>query len=195
MNIYQNWNWIRNIDTNQWTPNSDSLNKSDFDVLVQDTEQLAYYQKCLSGSTYVSVQSQIIGSNSVQINDVYEVLSHYTASSYYFDSIGLTYCQPFSGTLPEDPVVISSTSSLYNYLYKIVPDYNLTLKNLFTPKRLIDDQDVNVFYVDIASTTSFSNLGDPMVGLVVALCLERCVFSYQARSSRQWQGVWAPSSM
>ena len=168
MSNFNNLNWVRNIDTGNWEPNNDSLVKSDFNSLVQDLESVSFYQKCLNGSTYVGVQSQIIGSGSnVSINNVYELLSFYTASSYYYDSIGLTYCQPFTGILPDDAVSISSTSSLYNYLDKIVPDYNLTLKNLFTPKRLINDQESNVFYVDIASTTSFIDLSKSMVGLII----------------------------
>ena len=152
-----NNNWSRNIDTGKWSPAADVLKKTDFDAIKEAFKSYRFYQKCLSGSTYVGVDSVVTGSeNSATIQNVYDILNLKNIQfSYYFDNIGLsplTYVQPFSGILPNNPSVVSSTSSLYTLTEKVFPEYNSTLKNLFTPERLIKDQKENVFYVDVATT-------------------------------------------
>ena len=164
-----NNNWSRNIDTGKWTPLPDSLKKTDFDALAQDVKTYRFYQKCLSGSTYVAINTAITGSSS--LSNVYDVLNiSATPSSYYFDLLGtspLTYVQPFSGTLPKNPSPIIATSSLNLWIDKLLPEYNHTLKNLFTPERLIKDQKDNLFYVDLATTTILDNLTSSIPSLVI----------------------------
>ena len=167
-----NNNWSRNIDTGKWTAAADVLQKTDFDALKQEYKSYRFYQKCLSGSTYVGVSSVVVGSeNQATIQNVYDILNlKDTPYSYYFDNIGsnpLTYIQPFSGVLPSNPSLISTTSSLYSLTEKVFPDYNLTLKNLFTPERLIKDQKENLFYVDVATTERLDDLTVDFTGLVL----------------------------
>ena len=164
-----NNNWSRNVDTGKWTPAIDALKKSDFDALAQDVKTYRFYQKCLSGSTYVGINATIDGSSS--LNNVYDILNlSATPSSYYFDFLGsspLNYIQPFTGIAPYNPSLIISTSSLNQWTDKILPEYNHTLKNLFTPERLIKDQKNNLFYVDLATTTIIDNLSANLPHLVI----------------------------
>lgn len=167
-----NNNWSRNIDTGKWTPAADVLKKTDFDAIKEAFKSYRFYQKCLSGSTYVGVNSPVVGSeNLATIANVYDILNlQNTQFSYYFDNIGLsplTYVQPFSGILPNNPSVVSSTSSLYTFTEKVLPDYNLTLKNLFTPERLINDQKENLFYVDVSTTDRLDDLTVDFTGLIL----------------------------
>ena len=167
-----NNNWSRNIDTGKWSPAADVLKKTDFDAIKEAFKSYRFYQKCLSGSTYVGVDSVVTGSeNSATIQNVYDILNLKNIQfSYYFDNIGLsplTYVQPFSGILPNNPSVVSSTSSLYTLTEKVFPEYNSTLKNLFTPERLIKDQKENVFYVDVATTDRLDDLAIDFTGLIL----------------------------
>ena len=167
-----NNNWSRNIDTGKWSAAADILKKTDFDALKQEFKSYRFYQKCLSGSTYVGVSSLVVGpENRATLENVYDILNLQNAqNSYYFDSIGsnpLTYIQPFSGILPNNPSLISTTSSLYSLTDKVFSDYNLTLKNLFTPERLIKDQKENLFYVDLATTERLDDLNIDLTGLIL----------------------------
>lgn len=162
-----NNNWSRNIDTGKWSPTKDTLSKTDFDSLSQDLKTLRFYQKCLSGSTYVSVNQPINGTQSSSIEDVYDILGHYSHKSYLFDGVNLQYLDPFTASYPNDFSVISTTSSLSEFNDKISLDYGLTLKNLFTPERLIKDHKQNLFYVDVATTDIINNLSDSKVGLTI----------------------------
>ena len=167
-----NNDWQVNIDDGKWTPGIDSLKKTDFDALKQDLKKLRFYQKCLSGSTYVAVDSNIIGSNqSATIDDIYGILSlhengYFTQSTYYYNSL-LPYIQPPSLYPNNNPSVISNTQSLDRYIDNILPDYNMTLKNLFTPERLINDQKENVFYVDIVTDDKLDSVSGDLTGLIV----------------------------
>lgn len=99
-----NNNWI-NTENGYWINKNDTLSLSDFESLKKEMKSYRFYQKCLSGSTYVSVDSKILGNrNSSSISDVYEILS-YTSSSYYYDYLGLdpiNYILPFSGIVPQN---------------------------------------------------------------------------------------------
>ena len=165
-----NNNWSRNVDTGKWTAANDVLQKTDFDALVQDVKSYRFYQKCLSGSTYVGVDSVIKGSSaSSSIENIYDILNQPTTpNSYYFNNT-LPYLQslPLSLTFSQNPSFISSTTSLSQWTDKVLPDYNMTLKNLFTPERLINDQKENVFYVDLASTKPLTTLTGDLTGLVI----------------------------
>jgi hypothetical protein len=167
-----NNNWSRNIDTGKWNPTTDVLKKTDFDAIKQEFKSYRFYQKCLSGSTYVGVDSVVTGSEkSATIQNVYDILNLKNIQfSYYYDNLGsnpLTYIQSFSGILPNNPSVVSSTSSLYTLTEKVFPEYNSTLKNLFTPERLIKDQKQNIFYVDVATTERIDDLTIDFTGLIL----------------------------
>ena len=167
-----NNNWSRNIDTGKWIPLVDSLKKTDFDALREDFKSYRFYQKCLSGSTYVGVSSPDTGASpESKLENVYDILNlSNSVQSYYYDNIGLnplTYLQSYSGILPNNPSVISTTGSLDTFSKKVLPDYNFTLKNLFTPERLIKDQKDNIFYVDVATIENIEDLTINFTGLIL----------------------------
>lgn len=162
--------WSLNIDNNKWISSIDSLKKVDFDSLKEDFKSFRFYQKCLSGSTYVGANSLAVGvTNSTNISNIYDILQ-YNANTFYYDNNGLnplTYSEAFSGTTSEYPSDISDSISLNNFIDKSLSDYNFTLKNLFTPERLINDQKKNLFYVDLATTNSIDSLGGNLTGLTI----------------------------
>lgn len=168
-----NNNWKQNVDTGKWISSKDSLKKSDFDSLMQDFKSYRFYQKCLSGSTYVGVNSPIIGTRqNCDINDVYDILtSGYTQSTYFFGyqpvPNALTFSEIYSGPIPNNSSRIDSIEDLNTWSNKILPDYNFTLKNLFTPERLIKDQKSNIYYIDLATTESIPNLTSKLPGLTL----------------------------
>ena len=162
-----NNNWFRNVDTGKWSSTKSSLKRENFDALAQDLKTLRFYQKCLSGSTYVGINRLISGTTSnSRIDDVYDILGHYTPKSYIYDGINLPYLQQFTASYPDNFSVISTTTSLSEFTDKVMPDYGLTLKNLFTPERLIKDHKKNLYYVDVATTEPIV-INDPQVGLVI----------------------------
>jgi hypothetical protein len=164
-----NNNWSLNVDLNKWNPNAEGLVKTDFDALKQDVQSYRFYQKCLSGSTYVGVNSIIRGSReNAQIDDIYEIINHTDKSkSYYYDSISLTFSQTFNSQTPSNGFKIDTLEDQDLFLTKSLPDYNFTLKNLFTPDRLIKDQKSNVFYVDLSTTDRIENINSELIGLQI----------------------------
>jgi hypothetical protein len=149
--------WIINNDTKQWTSNTDTLAVSDFQALKQDLKSLRFYQRVLSGSTFVRADD---------VENIYGILNYQKNSTYNYNGFFSPYVSPY--ILPvKDEKVISSTTSYYDYKEKYLPEYGLTLKNLFTPKRLIDDQAKNIIYVDVATTALLTNLGERVPSLVI----------------------------
>jgi hypothetical protein len=144
--------WNINKDTNKWSLTSDSLPKDTFDLLKQELSKLRFYSKCLSGATYIPMNDT---------NNIYDILGRYTPKNWYINS-------PYSITPipPQHAEVISITTS-DSYYTKYLSEYGLTLKNLFTPDRLIKDSINNYIYVDVATTTSMDNLGQVVVGLII----------------------------
>jgi hypothetical protein len=164
-----NNNWSLDLELNKWNPKPEGLDKSDFDALKQDVQSYRFYQKCLSGSTYVEVNSLIKGTReNAQIDDIYEIINHTDRSrSYYYDSTNLTFSQTFISPTPSNPFKIDTLEDQKVFLTKSLPDYNFTLKNLFTPDRLIKDQKSNVFYVDLATNERIENINDELIGLQI----------------------------
>jgi hypothetical protein len=164
-----NNNWSLNKDLNKWNPVPEGLIKNDFDSLKQDVKSYRFYQKCLSGSTYVGVDSLILGDRKkANVDNIYDILNHTDRSkSYYYDSTNLTYSQTFTSTTPSNPYNIDSLENQNLFLNKSIPDYNFTLKNLFTPERLINDQKDNVYYVDLSTTEIIENISSELVGLQI----------------------------
>jgi len=133
--------WVFDIDYNKWIPNNDSLKKANFDYLKEEQSSFRFYSKCLSGAVY---------SPSNNLSDIYDVITKYKPRSWY---IGVGASE-YSNSLipPKYPVEINATSS-YDYYSRFLPEYGLSLKTLFTPKRLIDDS-INYIEVDLATTES-----------------------------------------
>ena len=147
--------WQYNTDTNSWSKKTDKLLQSDFDFLQQELFLTRYYAKCLSGATYLPVNS---------LDNLYEVIGPYTAKTWYISIIG----SPYTNTLipPVNPFSIDE-SSRFDYYTRFNSDYGMTLKNLFTPTRLIKDQLKNYIYVDVATTLPIDNLQATVVNQII----------------------------
>ena len=147
--------WKYNSDLNKWSKKIDVLVKDEFDFLQQELFLTRYYAKCLSGATYLPVNS---------LDNLYDVIGPYSAKTWYISIIG----SPYSNTLipPVNPFSIDESTS-FDYYTRYNSDYGLTLKNLFTPTRLIKDQLSNYIYVDVVTTSQFDDLTQPIINLVV----------------------------
>jgi hypothetical protein len=134
--------WTYNTDYNKWFTNDDSISKSDFDLLKQELRATRYYSRILSGATYLPVNS---------LTDIYDILGSYQARD-WFVSTDTTVGSPYSITSipPQHATPIDINS--YDDYSKYLTEYGLTLKNLFTPYRLIKDASKNFYYVDVATT-------------------------------------------
>jgi hypothetical protein len=144
--------WIFNKDYNKWVITEDQLTKSNFDYLKQELVSTRYYSKCLSGATYLPINS---------VDNIYDILGEYEQRNWYIDSSGSQYSYT---AIPQNASPINGISS-NNYYTKYLSEYGLTLKNLFTPDRLIKDS-INYLYVDIATTEQI-NLGAKYTNLII----------------------------
>jgi len=152
--------WVVNRDTNKWTESIDNNSVIDFESYKQELQSIRFYQKCLSGSTYVATGNT---------EDLYDILGEYKPRSYRYGESYSQYSVP--GTQYPDDILINSdlsgTFSATEFRDKFLSEYGLTLKNLFTPERLIKDQGKNILYVDVATTESITNIGQYSPNLVI----------------------------
>lgn len=132
--------FVRNIDTGKWENQIDSLSKDNYDDLKQDLEKTRLYSKCLSGSTYLSINS---------FENIYETFD--------VDKIGF-YVNPFSAPLYGPRIQINNNNSneFYN---KYLRENAFSIKNLFTPNKLINDEYKNQLLVDVATIFPIDDLG------------------------------------
>ena len=147
--------WIFDNDYNKWSSSGDNLVKSEFDYLKQELSSVRFYSKCLSGAAYLPMNN---------INNIYDILGEYKPRNWYIGLGG----SPYSNSLipPQNAVEITNDSS-YDYYTKYLSEYGLTLKNLFTPNRLISDSINNYIYVDVTTTTQIFDLYDPVINRVI----------------------------
>ena len=134
--------WVRNPNTGQWLQQTDTISENNFSSWKQDMSKYRLYSKCLSGATYVPITG---------FSNIYDILSEYIPRTWY---VGITYSTP----IPYIPsaatkVAITGTSSVDYYSHFLSED-GITLKNLFTPTRLINDSLLNYNVVDVATTTN-----------------------------------------
>lgn len=132
--------WVYNDDTKRWEPGTGGYAMSSFSFLKQELSSTRFYSKFLSGATYIPVNS---------VSDIYEILGKWQPRSWYHSTAG----SKFSETLapPRFATAVDLESS-YDYTTRFLSEYGLTLKNLFTPERLINDSMKNVTEVDVATT-------------------------------------------
>jgi hypothetical protein len=134
--------WIVNKDTKKWTPNVEGLPVDDFELLKQDLKSLRFYQRILSGATFVKIDDT---------TDIYSILNYQKNRSFNYNQFFSPYIKPY--TLPiTNEIQINSTQSFVDFQTKFLPEYGYTLKTLFTPQRLIKEQAKNIVYVDVATT-------------------------------------------
>jgi hypothetical protein len=141
--------WTFNTDFNKWVTVEDKISKNNFDYLKQELASTRFYSKCLSGATYLPINN---------LENIYDILGEYEPRDWYISNVGSVYT---SGAIPTNSKFRSPITALtsYDFYEKYVSEYGLTLKNLFTPDRLIKDSVKNFIYVDLATTTQFLNLG------------------------------------
>ena len=143
--------WTRNSDTGKWSNQIDSLSKDSYDSLKQDLQSVILYSKCLSGSTYLPINN---------LDNIYDTLSINRVGYYITDPYNLIT------TIPSTPISLNSSNSneFYN---KYLKEDAFTLKNLFTPTKLINDQLDNYLYVDVITNGTVSNIGQTNVHLII----------------------------
>ena len=143
--------WTFNTDYNKWVTVKDKISKNNFDYLKQELASTRFYSKCLSGATYFPVNN---------LDNIYDILGEYEPRNWYISNVGSVYTSgPFSAVIPMNFKSPITSLTSYDFYEKYVSEYGLTLKNLFTPDRLIKDSVKNFIYVDLATTTKFLNLG------------------------------------
>lgn len=138
--------WTFNTDSNKWVATQDKISKDNFDYLKQELKSTRLYSKCLSGATYIPIN---------RLDNIYDILTEWKPRNWYVSYDG----SPYSVTnIPTFNSKVNALSS-FDYYTKFVSEYGLTLKNLFTPDRLIKDSLKNFLYVDLATTEQIPNLG------------------------------------
>ena len=146
--------WSKNTDNGRWYKNVDVLEKDKYESLKQDIEKVRLYSKCLSGSTYVAIDS---------LDNIYGILDKREEYNWYIGYDGSTYS--ISGT-PSFPKSIQN-STKNEYYDKFIHEYGQTLKNKFTPVKLINDSIENYLEVDVATTEPLLNIGTYQPGLII----------------------------
>lgn len=132
--------WTFNTDYNKWVGVEDTLPKENFDFLKQELASTRFYSKCLSGASYLPINN---------LDNIYDILGEYEPKNWFVSTAGSLYSN--SITPFRYPTAITSLTS-YDYYTKYLSEYGLTLKNKFTPDRLIKDSVKNYIYVDVTTT-------------------------------------------
>jgi len=136
--------WIRNLDTGKWSLQVDQLPKDYYDGLKQDIESVKLYSKCLSGAVYISIDN---------FDNIYNTLG-IDILGYYIDNTYANLNLPLSGR-PK----LSLNSSNYEVFYqRYLKENAFTIKNLFTPSKLVNSEIENTSTVDVATTEMIADL-------------------------------------
>ena len=144
--------YARNVDTGRWFKQTDSLNKDVYDSLRQDLDKVRLYSKCLSGATYLPIKS---------FENIYDTLDIEEIGYYIY----VTYSYPDSPIFNQGiPLNASVENKFYN---KYLTENAFTIKNLFTPDKLIKDQIKNFFIVDVATIVAIEDLNQVNPNLTI----------------------------
>lgn len=147
--------WNKNFDNGRWYKKSDVLKKEDFDSLKQDIEKTRLYSVCLSGSTFVSINS---------LTNIFDVINQNTIFNWYVGPSSSQYSTYSIPTINKKEIISNNRDEYYN---KYAYEYGLTLKNKFTPVKLINDIIHNYYEVDVATTDSIAGIGTYQPGLII----------------------------
>lgn len=134
--------WVYNSDYEKWQPKSDSLLRSDYEWIKEELYSTRFYSKFLSGSTYVPVNDP---------DDIYDILGSWTPKSWFVSSLGSIHSQSSEPIMFARPI---DSNTSFDYYTRFNQEYGLTLKNHFTPKRILRDALKNAHRVDVATTGS-----------------------------------------
>ena len=128
--------FVRNTDTGKWFNQTDTLSKDVYDNLKQDFEKTRLYSKCLSGATFLPIDGFENIYNTFDIKKI----GYYVNESYTYFNV------PQWGE--QLPLNRSNSNDFYN---KYLKENAFTIKNLFTPNKLIKDQLDNHLLVEHSS--------------------------------------------
>ena len=132
------WNYSSISDS--WEKKVERLDKRIYNYLRQEIEDVRFYSKCLDGISYMPV---------ADLSDIHDVLKFKDDTTY---KINKSYSSKFTGTdISGGSPISSGDLSDVGMHYRYNQEYGYTLKNLFTPRRLIDDS-TNYLEVDVATT-------------------------------------------
>lgn len=146
--------WNYNNDKGKWVNIVDELKKSDFNYLREELKSTRYYSKCLSGATYLPMNTP---------DNIYDILNEYEPKTWYIN--GSQYSESIIPSTVSNLKPINRDDS-YEYYTKYNTEYGLTLKNMFSPNRLIKDSIKNFLYVDIA-TTELIDINLSFINLII----------------------------
>jgi len=138
--------WSYDSDNNIWYNSEDKLDFKTFEFFKQELSSYRFYSKCLSGATFLSVKS---------LDDIYSVFGDYQPRNWYINSLDSQYS---NSPIPSQNASPINEATSFDYYSRYLSEYGLTLKNLFTPERLIKDQIKNFIYVDLATTAEILDL-------------------------------------
>jgi hypothetical protein len=142
--------WNYSNDFNKWFRYKDELTLSNYEFYKQELQSVRFYSKCLSGATFLPV---------IDTNDIYDILGEYETRNWYISIQGSS----FSNTLiPSQGAKEITSDTSYEFYTKFIAEYGLTLKNHFTPNRIIKDSVKNFVEIDLATTTSIDLTLNPM---------------------------------
>jgi hypothetical protein len=142
--------WTLNTDTGKWSNQTDNLSYDVYTNLKQDLQSLRLFSKCLSGSTYLPIN---------KLTDIYDVLN--------YEKVGFWSTTPPTSGPTIMPTVVDNNTISDEFYNKYLKENAFTLKNLFTPNKLINDQLTNYVYVDVATTTALTSVTSVQVGLMI----------------------------
>lgn len=150
--------WVINSDTGKWYSQSDNLSKDNFEKLRQDLQSVRLYSKCLSGAVYIMIDD---------FDNIYNTLDYNKIGFYVDASVPGLPLYGVKNTPPRGPLLSIDTSTYNDFYNKYLKDYAFTIKNLFTPSKLINTESENIRSVDYATTESIKILSTNNIVLII----------------------------
>ena len=144
--------FVRNTDTGKWFNQTDTLSKDVYDNLKQDFEKTRLYSKCLSGATFLPID----GFENIYNTFDLKKIGYYVNDTYTYYNI------PQWG----DQLVLNRNNS-NDFYNKYLKENAFTIKNLFTPNKLIKDQLDNHLLVDVATDAEIIDIGQTNANYVI----------------------------
>lgn len=147
--------WNYNSEYNKWNMSTDNMIDDDYQFYLQELSLVRFYSKALSGATYMPINN---------FDNIYDVIGNRKSRNWYISIDGSQYTNTLIPSVNAEP--INGTSSV-NYYERFLGEYGLSLKTLFTPRRLMDDAQKNYNEVDVASTGEVFGIGSKIDNLII----------------------------
>jgi uncharacterized protein (TIGR02145 family) len=142
--------WVYDSEYKKWISNDDYLNKENYEFFKQELSAVRFYSKCLSGATFMPINST---------SNLYDIISNYIPRNWF---IGINGSQYSNTLIPSISAKEINDDTSYEYYTKYLTEDAMSLKTLFTPKRLIDDSINNFIYVDVATINQIEINFEPL---------------------------------